>query len=80
MTYRHWFEQFELGMEHPPSENPGCRRETFGFFMVAGHHGDAEKLFRTFDFRGLDNTQLTQFWEAALAALGVGCYMSEPLS
>ena len=72
-TYMEWFKEFELGMEpHSVSDRPGCRRETFGFFMVRGLHSAAADLFQTFDFQRLGNAQLTQFWEAALAALGGG--------
>ena len=80
LTYRHWFEQFELGMTNKPSSRPGCRRETFGFFMVAGVHQDGEKLFRTFDFSGLGDPQLTEFSEGAFAALGVGCHAFRDLA
>ena len=73
--YKEWFQQFELGMENEPSTNAGCRRETFGFFVVEGVHADAQRLFQTFDFGNLSNRAAGQFWEAALGALGVGGYM-----
>ena len=81
VTYATWFQQFELGMQNAPDpEGEGTRRETFGFFCVAGHHGDAEKLFETFDFESLGDQLLTQFWDAAVTALGVGCHVFRGLS
>ena len=80
MTYTNWFKQFELGMNHEPSSAPGCRRETFGFFIVAGTHQDAAKLFRTFDFSGLGDPELTDFSKGAFAALSAGCHAFRDLA
>ena len=71
LTYRHWFEEFAVCMDHEPSSAPGCRRETFGFFMVAGVHQDGEQLFKSFNFNGLGDPELTDFSEGAFAALSV---------
>ena len=68
-TYRIWFEEFAVCMDLDPSSAPGCRRETFGFFMVAGVHQDGANLFKSFNFNGLGDPELTEFSEGAFAAL-----------
>ena len=68
-SYLAWFEQFQLGMNNPPGQAIGARRETLAFFIAPGTHDDGQKLFNTFNVDALQHPELVAYWHGAMAAV-----------